>query len=663
MGAEASDWRWRGTTAAWETPVGDEVHLRALAFPTEGRQLEEVITLERVAEESRLVERLITYRRPLIVLAHAALVIAAYVSAFLIRFDFNIPSGHWETLLITLPILLAVRLITFGRFHLYQGMWRYVGLRDIQSIISAVSVGSIAFAAVTMTIFSYADLGDGFPRSVLVLDWMLSIMLVAGIRIGIREMRELTAEESDSRERAIIAGAGDAGQSLLRYLQQSPYLDYTIVGLLDDDPRKRRARLHGVPILGRIDDLSEAAASVNATEVILALPSVSGDERRRVLKKCLEAKLPVKTVPSYDDLEQGRARIGQLQAVDPQDLLPREAVPVDFERLLDEIGGRRVMVTGAAGSIGSELARQIATLNPEMLILFEQAESPLYFVDIELRELHPELKTVPIVGDILDRAKVREVMAEYSPEVVYHAAAYKHVPLMEAQPLEAIQNNLFGTEVVATEAIDAGVRKFVNISTDKAVRPVGVMGMTKRVGEDLLITLDGEKTTFVSVRFGNVLGSAGSVIPLFQKQIARGGPVTVTDPEATRYFMIIAEAAQLVLQAGAMGEGGEVFFLDMGEPMRIGDLADNLIRLAGMSPGVDVEVTSMGLRPGERMDEELVRETEELLRSDHEKVFHAQSPTYDKKAFATDYEHLRQLVLRRDVEGAKAQLKLMAGRF
>jgi FlaA1/EpsC-like NDP-sugar epimerase len=347
--------------------------------------------------------------------------------------------------------------------------------------------------------------------------------------------------------------------------------------------------------------------------------------------------------------------------VRPEGLLGREAVRLDFDRLREELRGRRILVTG--GSIGSELCRQLAAFEPGLLVLFERAESSLYFIHLELHSRHRKLQVVPVVGDILDRQKVEEVITAYAPEVIYHAAAYKHVPLMEAHPLEAIENNVFGTETVALAARRGGVKKFVLISTDKAVRPVGVMGMTKRVAECLLLSLDGGPTTFVAVRFGNVLGSDGSVPPLFRWQIAQGGPLTVTDPEATRYFMLLSEAAQLVLQAGAMGKGGEVFFLDKGEPIRILDLAENLVRLSGLEPGQDIPIQVVGLRPGERLREALVQEQEELLPTAHDKVFMVQNHRFDAEGFRQDLERLRRLVAARDREGAVEQLKAIAGRY
>jgi FlaA1/EpsC-like NDP-sugar epimerase len=345
------------------------------------------------------------------------------------------------------------------------------------------------------------------------------------------------------------------------------------------------------------------------------------------------------------------------------DVLVGKAVPLNRDQLRRELRGRRILVTGAAGSIGSALCRQLATFEPELLLLFDWEEKGLSFLDLELRRTYPSLMVIPILGNIQDRQKVEEVITAYAPEVIYHAAAYKYVPLMETHPLEAIENNVFGTETVAQAARRGGVKKFVLISTDKAVRPVGVMGMTKRVAECLLLSLDGGPTTFVAVRFGNVLGSDGSVLPLFRWQIAQGGPLTVTDPEATRYFMLLSEAAQLVLQAGAMGKGGEVFFLDMGEPVRILDLAENLVRLSGLEPDQDIPIQIVGLRPGERLREALVQEQEELLPTEHDKVLMVQNHRFDAEGFRRDLERLRCLVADRDRAGAVEHLKGMAGRY
>lgn len=393
------------------------------------------------------------------------------------------------------------------------------------------------------------------------------------------------------------------------------------------------------------------------------MPSATQEELQRIIERCRVAGLPVKRVPSYNALVEGQARIGQLQEVNPESLLSRTKVAVDRDAISQEIKGARVLVTGAGGSIGSELCRQIASLEPEHLVMIDRAESSLYFLHLELSDRFPDLKISPVICDVLDIDELREHVSAHAPEFIYHAAAYKHVPLMEDHPLDAIQNNIFGTEAVAQTALEVGARRFVLISTDKAVRPVSVMGMTKRVAEDLLRSYQGTSTVFSSVRFGNVLGSAGSVMPLFQWQMAQGKPITITDPEATRYFMLTAEAAQLVLQAGVIGRGGEVFFLDMGEPIKIIDLAEDLIRLSGYKPGEDIRVDTVGMRPGERMNEELVREAEALLESSHEKIMIAQSPPLDPECFSEDLETLRRLAVERKREPAVEHLKAMAVRY
>jgi len=604
----------------------------------------------------------VPYRPLLLVLLHALLVVASYGLAFLLRFDFAIPDRYADTFLLTFPLALGIRLVVFEMFHLYAGLWQYVSLRDLLSVIKATTVSSALFAAAVFGLYNYG-FGTGFPRSVVILDWILCMGLVGGARMLNRQFREIRFSRRSKERRALIIGAGDAGETLLREINHSFSLDYDIVGFVDDDHRRALARIHGVVVHGTIADLSELCATLDVAELLLAIPSVGGHDRQRIIRECLKTGLPLKTVPSLSDLSQGIARIGHLQNVHPEDLLVREPVNVDTNRLLREVGGKCVMVTGAAGSIGSELARQLAALEPGLIVLYERNESALYFTDIDIREKHPGLETVPVVGDILNQAKLQEVIGKYQPDMIYHAAAYKHVPLMEAQPLEAIQNNIFGTEMVARMAVEGKVRRFVNISTDKAVRPVGIMGMTKRVAEDLLVTLNGTGTTFASVRFGNVLGSAGSVLPLFQLQLAQGGPITVTDPEATRYFMLVTEAAQLVLQAGSMAEGGEVFFLDMGDPVSIGELADNVVRLSGLEPGRDVMVQTIGLRPGERLNEELVRGGEELLVSDHPKIFQAHGLVHETTEFSEEFEELRRLLMQRDHDGSVAQLNRMASRY
>lgn len=622
----------------------------------------------------RWLESFLPYRRPFIIATHVLLVTVAYLSAFLLRFEFELPISEWECFLRTLPLLLLIRTVVFARSHLYEGLWRYVGVSDIIEIIKAVTAGSLIFVACVLAFF-----GHGFARSIFVLEWLLCLALVSGIRFVLRAFREsrliyqrkhgkrVDRMGQSKMRRAFIIGAGDAGEMLLREINRTLFDTYEIVGFVDDDPRKQGRRIHGVEVVGTIGDLPELCRAKGIDELLIAIPSATQDQRRRIVEWCRNSGVSFKSIPALSDLLKGKATIGELREVRPEDLLGREAVWLNLDHLKKKLEGKRILVTGAGGSIGSELCRQLATLEPDLLVLFERAENSLYFIHLELESLGRRFQVVPVVGDIMDRQKVEEVITEYSPEVIFHTAAYKHVPLMEAHPLEAIRNNVFGTETVALAAKEASVERFVLISTDKAVRPVGVMGMTKRLAERLVLLLNGGPTTFVAVRFGNVLGSDGSVLPIFRWQIAKGGPLTVTDPEAARYFMLISEAAQLVLQAGLMGKGGEIFFLDMGEPIRIIDLAENLVRLSGLEPGRDIQIEIVGLRPGERLHEELVEVREELFPTEHEKVFKVLSSTFGlgglKAQFEKDFEQLRYLVAKRDREGAVAKLAEMATRY
>ena len=606
-----------------------------------------------------MIERLLPYRRAVLLAAHVVLMTAAYLLAFLLRFEFPLPPESLELFVKTLPVLLVIRMAVFAWFHLHHSLWRYVSMQDIVTILKAGTLSSLLFVGVMLTIF-----GRGFPRTVFLLDWVLCLALVGGVQLARRALRESSQRHRQvGALRALIVGAGDAGEMLVRETERNLALNYKIVGFVDDDRSKQHRRIHGIEVVGTIDQLPALSRSREIKELLIATPSASRDQQQRILQHCRESGVPFKSVPPLNELLQGKARIGQLEEVQPEDLLGRGAVRLDLDRLREALQGKRILVTGAAGSIGSELCRQLAAFEPKTLALFDRAESGLYFIDLELRRARPGLNVVPIVGDILDRRLVQKVIQDHAPELVYHTAAYKHVPLMEEHPLEGIVNNILGTETVATAAREGGVRKFVLISTDKAVGPVGIMGMTKRVAECLLLSLNVGPTAFLAVRFGNVLGSVGSVLPLFQWQIARGGPVTVTDPEATRYFMLISEAAQLVLQAGAMGKGGEVFFLDMGEPVKILGLAENLVQLSGLEPGKDIPIELIGLRPGERLNEALVREVEEVGPTEHEKILMVRNHCFDEDAFRQDLEALRCLVGAREREGAVAQLRAIASRY
>jgi len=595
----------------------------------------------------------------MIILAHAVLVALAYWLAFALRFEFRLLPDELSKWSRTLPFVLVVRLLVFQWFHLYVGLWRYVSMRDIVVILKAGTLSSVILSAGILSAY-----GRAFPLSVLMIDWLLCLALVGGVRLTLRVVRESQRRgRSGEGRRALIVGAGDAGEMLLRELGRSSVLEYDILGFVDDEPAKQHMRIHDIEVIGTVDQLDTLTRSLQVQEILIAIPSAIGEERRRILDRCRASRVPFRTVPPLDELLSGRAQISQLQEVRPEDLLGRKEIRLDFEEIRHQINGRRVLITGAAGSIGSQLSRQLATFEPETLVLFDRAESGLYFAELELRRLHKDLRIVPVVGDILDRRKVEEILDAHTPEVVFHTAAYKHVPLMEEHPLEAIENNVFGTEIVARASQERKVKRFVLISTDKAVNPVAIMGMTKRLAECLLLSLHGLSTAFVTVRFGNVLGTDGSVLPIFHWQMSRGGPVTVTDPSASRYFMLPSEAAQLVLQAAAMGRGGEVFLLDMGEPIRIVDLAENLIRLSGLEPGRDIPIEVMGLRPGERLREELVLANEQLLPTAHEKVFMVRNHSFDSGDFRRDFELLRSWVQSRDRVRAVPHLRDMASRY
>lgn len=596
-------------------------------------------------------------RRPFIISAHIALFSLAFVLAYALRFDAKIPINYLEDVPLLLLFAVSTKTAAFAYFRLFTGLWRYSSFSDVVEIIKATVVALLAL--ILLGVVSAISI----PRSIYLLDWGLTFGLTTGLRFTIRGYREwLGSKRAPGERRAIVVGAGDAAEDLLRSLK-SLGGTYEIVGLVDDDRRKRGAVVRGAKVLGKIDELPVLAKRLEAGEALLALPSAPLEERRRITQVCRDAGVVVRTVPPLRDLVEGRASIGELEPVSPEDLLRRERVDVDLEALRNQIRRKRVLVTGAAGSIGLELCLQIASFEPTELLLFERAESSLYFAALELKRKYPDLRVRSVVGDICDRHRVAEVFDYHKPELVYHAAAYKHVPLMEDHPLEAIQNNVFGTEIVARQAAASRVERFVLVSTDKAVAPVGVMGMTKRVAEGVVLALGGGDTVFTAVRFGNVLGSDGSVLPLFRWQLASQAAITITDEEATRYFMLISEAAQLVMQAGVMAEGGEVFFLDMGQPVNIKKMAEDLIRLSGKRPGTDIEIQMTGLRPGERLTEELIRESEELLPTAHSQVARSVVRNFNATIFADELDSLRLKVDQRDTEGAVACLARIAGLY
>jgi FlaA1/EpsC-like NDP-sugar epimerase len=555
---------------------------------------------------------------PAAVLVHVAIATLGYTLAFALRFDFAIPMRVARVLVVTLPVVVLCRLAAFWVCGVFRGSWRYINMRDAEEIVRASVLGSAFFLSTMVFLHGI----NGFPRAVFLLDLLLCISTMAGSRMLVRWLR-------DRRERplvrridslVLIVGAGSAGIRLLEEIERRDRLRCAVVGFVDDDPVKLGLRVGGTPVLGRIDDLPALVAAHEVGEVLVAIPSAPGALLRKIVQHCRDAGVRSRVLPTLSELVEGRVMYTQMREVRVDDLLAREPVHLDQPRVRAFASGKRVLVTGAAGSIGSELCRQIAGYAPECLVLYDRHENGMYGLEMELRARFPEIRLEPVLGDILLPDQLDAVFSLHRPELVFHAAAYKHVPLAERNVLEAVRNNILGTRNVAEAAVAHGAREFVLVSTDKAVRPTSVMGVTKRVAEMVLQGMQNGGCRFIAVRFGNVLGSSGSVVPLFREQIARGGPVTVTHPEVMRYFMTIPEAVQLILQAATLGEGGEIFILEMGEPVRIVDLARNMIRLSGFEPDEDIEIVFTGLRPGEKMTEELVADEEAIADTYHDRI-------------------------------------------
>ena len=556
--------------------------------------------------------------RTVLAVAHDVVAtVLAWLLAYMLRFNFDLPENFSAEMQQTLLWVVPLQAVIFWKFGLYQGIWRYASLKDLRRIVLAVLLAASAIPVALWMMRSNLVV----PRSVLVLNPLLLILFMGGSRILYRIGKEarFSGRVKLNSEPVLILGAGDAAVALSKDLEKNPA--WQLVGFLDDDINKKNCILNGVKVLGRLDELADWSEHFMISRVIIAMPGRSHQERQRAIQLCNAAGVKTLTVPSFDDLMSGKVAVSQLRAIELDDLLGRDPVVLDTEGLQGLLSDRVVMVTGAGGSIGSELCRQIARYAPVKLVLFEQSEFALYTLEQELQQIFPALQFVCLVGDVRDAGRVDEVMNLHKPAVLFHAAAYKHVPMMETHNAwQAIQNNVRGTWTVARAAQRHGVAKFVMISTDKAVNPTNVMGASKRLAEMVCQALQPTgRTNFVIVRFGNVLGSTGSVIPKFRAQIAQGGPITVTHPEITRYFMSIPEAAQLVLQAGLMGQGGEIFVLDMGEPVRIIDLAKELIRLSGYTED-EIRIEFSGLRPGEKLYEELLADNEHTLLTPHPKL-------------------------------------------
>jgi FlaA1/EpsC-like NDP-sugar epimerase len=540
------------------------------------------------------------------------------VVAFLLRFDLSLPSAYRIYLAYALPIWILVKIAVFHVAKLDRGLWRYLSVGDL----SRIAYGNLT-ASVVSCILIKVIAPRGFPRSIYILDLMICFLATSGLRLILRLMLEVTSNARSTKgveKTTLIYGAGDAGITLLREIRNNPRLSYRVLGFLDDRPDKKGLRLAGAPVLGGGDQAESLVTRHNVETILIAIPSASGVEMTRILELCHKAGVECKTVPGLAEVIEGSGLASQIREVAVEDLLGRTPVRLEEDQIRGTLEGKVVLVTGAAGSIGSELCRQIARFHPAGIVGFEIAESPLFEIDREMRQMFPQVPFHPEIGSIQNRARLDDVLRQHKPSVVYHAAAYKHVPLMEAHVFEAIENNVFGTYNVAVAAAEHGVEHFVMISSDKAVRPTNIMGTTKRVAELVLLALQNGCTKYVAVRFGNVLGSSGSVIPIFKKQIAAGGPITVTHPEMRRFFMTIPEACQLVLQASAIGKGGQICVLDMGQPVKIVDLARNLILLSGLKPDEDIKIEFTGMRPGEKLYEELSTLLEDTVPTEHEKI-------------------------------------------
>lgn len=593
-------------------------------------------------------------RYTLFAIAHDLCVAAlAWIGASLLRYNFSPPPEYLEEMWQTLIWLPPLQTLIFWYMGLYRGMWRYASVPDLRRIVAAVLLAAMLVPLVLWMFRIDAVL----PRSVLIMDPILLLMMMGGSRLLYRVWKEQGLFRlAPYGNPVLVMGAGTAAVGLSKELQRSR--EWRLVGFLDDDPVKQGCLLNGVKVLGPLDSLQHWAGRLSVAQVIVAMPSVTHQLRKRAIDIADQAGVKVLTVPAFDDLLSGKVAVSQLRAVELDDLLGRDPVELDDEGIHAQLTGKVVLVTGAGGSIGSELCRQIARFTPSRLLLYESGEFALYSIEQTLTRDFPQLDIVYLIGDVRDDARLEQIFSAYQPQVVFHAAAYKHVPLMETgNAWQAVRNNVYGSWRVALCAQRHRVEKFVLVSTDKAVNPTNVMGATKRLAEIVCLGLQhNSETRFVTVRFGNVLGSNGSVIPKFREQIARGGPITVTHPDITRYFMSIPEAAQLVMQAGAMGEGGEIFVLDMGEPVKIVDLAKDLIRLSGLSND-DIAIEFTGLRPGEKLYEELLADDENTLPTRHPKLRVARARSVDAKEWQALLEWIASEDLYTD-EAVRERLRL-----
>ena len=600
------------------------------------------------------------------ILGDAFLIFFSYFFAYYLRFDGSIPADSLANFSKTVIWVIPLKMACFYFFSLYKGMWRYTSIHDLINLTKGCLTSSAIIAGLLFITVRFA----GLPRSVFIIDLFLTFLFIGGYRVGVRLFysprndrliipRHRNRNRDADVNRLLLVGAGDAGEKLLRELNENTHLHCEVAGFIDDDRSKLKKTIHGVPVLGTLNNIGQIATKNKIDEIIIAVPSATAIEMRGIVNLCEDTGLPYKTLPGMGELIEGKVSVSAIREVRYEDLLGRKQAELNMEQIGDYLTDKRVMVTGGAGSIGSELCRQIAAFRPESLIIVDRDESGLYETGLNLLALFPKLQIHTFLSSVQNMALIQKIFNQHKPHVVFHAAAYKHVPIMELHPWEAVYNNILGTQTILTLCSGNGVERCVVVSTDKAVRPTNVMGASKRMDELLAqIYAREHNARFISVRFGNVVGSAGSVLPLFQNQIRRGGPVTVTHQEVTRYFMTITEAARLTLQAGAMGNGGEIFILKMGTPIRIATMARDIITLSGFKPDEDIEIKYIGLRPGEKLFEELITEGEGIRETEHEEIM----VLYGDNHFSMEKmnNHIKRLITlaqAADAKGIKEELK------
>lgn len=606
-------------------------------------------------------------RRPMQFLADVTILCCAYFSAYLLRLDFQIDEYHFNNALNQLPFVVFIQFASLFLVGAYSIIWRYISLEDIKVFLKAAFISAVILVAFRLLFSPAQFVRWQVPSSIILLDTGLAFAGLLALRVLRRFVYELGEKRQFiggkrrlKRKATLLVGAGRIGAALAKEMIGRADAELDVKGFVDDDRRKKGGSVGGVKVLGTSEDLARLIDELNIEQVVIAIDQAQGKEIRRILDVCRAIPVKARIVPSLNEIAHGRVNVSRIRDVQIEDLLGREPIQLDDENLHEFLSGKVVMVTGAGGSIGSELIRQITNYQPKLILLVERAEYLLFQIERELVKDFPETNFLPLIADVCDEARIRDIFANYQPEVIFHAAAHKHVPLMEANCAEAIKNNVLATRLLGKIAGENGVKDFVLISTDKAVNPTSVMGASKRIAEIAIQGLDKiYPTNYIAVRFGNVLGSAGSVVPIFREQIRKGEAITVTDPKMTRYFMTIPEASQLVLQAGALGEGGEIFILDMGEPVRILDLAEDMIRLSGLNPYEDIDVVFTGIRKGEKLFEELEITGENLLKTKHPKIFIGKITTYEPQEVSEILEYFKQAVIEND----EAKIRTLFNRF